>query len=240
MSFTTWTPQAVASEAFAWSESAWRMVASQPVAATMKLVDTQEEQDLLESLLEESLPARPGGTVDLDDLLAAPFRSPPWRGGSRFRGARDPGVFYGAQSVRTAGAELGYWRWRFLRDAVDLERLEPVAQTAFRVDAATQMVDLRHAPFDRDASVWQDPTHYDSTQQFARVARQAQIGGIVYRSVRDPQPAWCLALLTPTGFAKRKPRAQRQTWYLTVSPHDVTLRCETEAMHFSTTGWQTE
>jgi hypothetical protein len=115
-----------------------------------------------------------------------------------------------------------------------------VAHTAFRVDVATQVVDLRHAPFDRDAGVWQHPTHYDSTQQFARVARQVQVGGIVYRSVRDPQPAWCLALLTPAGFAKRKPRAQRQTWYLAVSPHEVTLRCETEAMHFSTTGWQTE
>jgi hypothetical protein len=88
--------------------------------------------------------------------------------------------------------------------------------------------------------VWQHPAHYDPTQQFARVAREAGIGGVLYRSVRDPQPAWCLALLTPSGFARRTPRTERQTWYLAVSPHEVTLRRENEAMNFSTANWQTE
>lgn len=238
MSSTTWTPHAVSSEACAWAGTAWRMVESQHMAATMKLVDTREEQDLLESLLEAGKPAPASGTEGLDYLLATPFRYPPRRGGSRFRSERDPGVFYGAQSVRTAGAELGYWRWRFLRDAVDLQRLEPVAHTAFRVDLATQVVDLRRTPFDRDAPVWQHPADYDPTQQFARVARQAQVGGLIYRSVRDPEPAWCLALLTPAGFARRKPRADRQTWYLAVTHHEVTLRRESESMHFSTAPWQ--
>ncbi|MEY4712054.1 MAG: hypothetical protein RIS88_1504 [Pseudomonadota bacterium] len=240
MSFTTWTPHAVSSEARAWAGQAWRMVESQHMAATMKLVDTREEQDLLEFLLESGKPAPAAGTADLDYLLATPFRYPPRRAGSRFRGEHDPGVFYGAQSVHTAGAELGYWRWRFLHDAVDLERLEPVAHTAFRADVSTQAVDLRQPPLDRDAPVWQHPTHYDPTQQFARVAREAGIGGVLYRSVRDPQPAWCLALLTPSGFARRTPRTERQTWYLAVSPHEVTLRRENEAMNFSTANWQTE
>ena len=238
MSSTTWTPRAVSSEARAWEGQAWRMVESQHVAATMKLVDTRDEQDLLESLLESGKPAQPAGTSGLDYLLSTPFRYPPRRGGSRFRGEHDPGVFYGAQSLRTAGAEVGYWRWRFLLDAVDLERLEPVAHTAFRADVAARVVDLQQAPFDRDAQVWQHPAHYDPTQQFARVAREAGLGGILYRSVRDPQPAWCLALLTPAGFARRKPRAERQTWYLTVSPQEVTWRRETESMEFSTTEWQ--
>lgn len=237
---TTWTPRAVSSEARPWEGLAWRMVESQHVAATMKLVDTQGEQDLLESLLDTGKPALPAGTEALDYLLATPFRYPPRRGGSRFRGEHDPGVFYGAQSVRTAGAELGYWRWRFLRDAVGLERLEPVAHTAFRVEIAAPVVDLQRPPFARDAAAWQHPSHYDPTQRFARVAREAGVGGILYRSVRDPEPAWCLALLAPTGFARRKPRAERQTWYLAVSPHEVTLRRETESMQFSTTGWQTE
>ena len=215
------------------------MVESQHIAATMKLVDNRDEQDLLESLLEASKPAPPRDTAGLDYLLATPFRYDPKRGGSRFRAVTDAGVFYGAESVRTAGAELGYWRWKFLQDAVDLERIEPVAHTAFRTEIATNAVDLRQPPFDADADIWQHPTRYEPTQQFARVAREANIGGIVYQSVRDPQPAWCLALLTPRGFANTKPHAERQTWYLAVSRHEVTLRRDTESMQFDASAWRT-
>ena len=238
MSSTTWTPLAVSSEAFAWRGQVWRMVESQHIAASMKLVDNRDEQDLLESLLESSKPAQPDDTSRLDYLLATPFRYNPKRGGSRFRAVADPGVFYGAESVRSAGAELGYWRWKFLKDAVDLERIEPVAHTAFRVEVATPVVDLQRPPFDTDAAIWQHLTDYAATQQFARTAREADIGGILYRSVRDPQPSWCLALLMPAGFAKPKPHAERQTWYLAVSRDEVTLRRDAESMQFSAKAWR--
>lgn len=241
MSLSTWTPTAVSSEAFDWRGQVWRMVESQYVAATMKLVDTLEEQDLLETLVETSKPSMPEGTEKLDYLLATPFRYHPNRGGSRFRAASDPGVFYGAQTVRTAGAELGYWRWRFLQDATDLECLDPVAHTAFRVDVHTTVVDLQVPPFDIDARCWHHPRDYAATQQFARVVRQANVGGILYRSVRDPQSSWCLALLTPTGFAKRKPNVKRQTWFLAVSRTEVTLRHdggEHEPMQFTVGDWR--
>jgi hypothetical protein len=213
------------------------MVESQHIAATMKLVDNRDEQDLLESLLESSKPPQPNDTAGLDYLLATPFRYDPKRGGSRFRAVTDPGVFYAAESVRTAGVELGYWRWKFLQDAPDLDHIEPVAHTVFRVEVATSVVDLQRPPFDADAAVWQHPTNYAPTQQFARIAREANIGGILYRSARDLRPSWCLALLTPAGFAKSKPHAKQQTWYLAVSPQEVTLRRDTESMQFSTEGW---
>lgn len=233
MSFTTWTPPALSSEAFAWRGQVWRMVESQHIAATMKLVDSRDEQDLLESLLESSKPALPDATAGLDYLLATPFRYPPRQGGSRFRAATDPGVFYAAESVRTAAAELGYWRWKFLRDAVDLERLEPVAHTAFRTEIATAVIDLQRPPFAAEAGAWQHPTDYGPTQQLARIARAAGLSGILYRSVRDPHPAWCLALLTPSGFAQARPDAERQTWYLSVSQQAVSLRRDSESMQFS-------
>lgn len=232
MSFTTWTPHAVSSEAFAWQQSVWRMVEAQHVAATMKLVDSRAEQDLLEALLESGKPAWSDPTLGLDYLLATPFRYDPRRGGSRFRSVTDPGVFYGAESVRTAAAELGYWRWRFLMDAVDVERIDPVAHTAFRVAIQTQVVDLQRAPFDADAAQWMHPTDYGPTQRLAQVAREAGVGGIVYRSVRDPQLAWCLALLTPTGFAGTKPQGAMQTWYLAVSRDSVVWRRNGEGMEF--------
>ena len=237
MSFNTLTPAVVSSEAFAWAGAVWRMVEAQHTASTMKVVDNDAEQDLLETLLEGSKPAQAAGTLALDYLLATPFRYYPARGGSRFRAITDPGVFYGAESVRTAAAELGYWRWKFLKDAVDLDKLEPVAHTAFSADVSTQLVDLRRAPFVADASTWLHPTDYSATQAFARTARAAKLGGIRYQSVRDPDPAWCVALLTPQAFAKPKPNPSLQSWWLAVHPDAVSWRRESESMTFSAAAW---
>lgn len=238
MSRTTWTLPAVSSNAITWRGRVWRLVESQHVAATMKLIDTRDEQDLLETLLETSKPASPQETAGLDYLLATPFRYAPLPGGSRFRGVNDPGVFYGAESVRTAAAELGYWRWRFLQDSVDLDYIEPVAHTAFQVEVDTSAVDLQRKPFDKDEKVWMHPTNYGPTQQFARMVREANVGGILYRSVRDPQPAWCLALLSPKGFAKKRPLEERQTWFIGVTHNEVTWRRDTESIQFSAKNWR--
>lgn len=237
MSFSTWTPLAVSSEARDWKGSAWRLVEAQHIASTMKLVDSRAEQDLLETLLEDSKPDLPADAAGLDYLLTTPFRYDPVRPGSRFRTITDPGVFYGAESIRTASAELGYWRWKFLKDAVDLVKLEPVAHTAFRAEVSTLAVDLRHAPFEVDAAAWRHPSDYTATQAFARVVRETDLGGIVYQSVRDPQPAWCVALLTPRAFSKSKPYPAMQTWWLAVHQDEVIWRRDHASMTFSASAW---
>ena len=235
MSFTIWTPLAVASEAYPWQGSIWRMVEAQHIASTMKIVDDPGEQDLLEQLLEASKPPLPIATLGLDPLLATPFRYDPLRQGSRFRSILDPGVFYGAESVRTAGAELGYWRWRFLNDALDLDKLAPVPHTAFQSEIRTEVIDLRRPPFQEDESVWRHKTDYTATQAFARVARESHVGGIVYQSVRDPDSGWCLAVMTPQAFAKPKPHPSIQTWWLAVYPDKVIWRRERASMTFLAT-----
>jgi len=237
VSFNTLTPAAVSSEARPWAGSVWRMVEAQHTASTMKIVDNDEEQDLLETLLEGSKPTQPASAAALDYLLATPFRYYPLRGGSRFRAITDPGVFYGAESVHTASAELGYWRWRFLKDAVDLEKLEPVAHTAFRADISTQVVDLRSPPFNTNATAWIHPTDYTATQAFAQVAREAQVGAIQYQSVRDHNPAWCMAVLEPQAFAKPKPNPLMQTWWLTVHQDAVIWRRDNKSMTFAVSEW---
>ena len=213
------------------------MVEAQHTASTMKIVDNDDEQDLLETLLEGSKPSQPATALVLDYLLATPFRYHPLRGGSRFRAITDPGVFYGAESVRTASAELGFWRWKFLKDAVGLERLEPVAHTAFSAAVSTLLVDLRQPPFSADAAAWLHPSNYAATQALAQLAREANVGGIQYPSVRDPNPAWCLALLTPQAFAKPKPHPLMQTWWLAVHQDAVTWRRDNESMSFACAKW---
>jgi len=214
------------------------MVEAQHVASTMKIVDSPYEQDILEALLDGAKPQLPQEAQTLDYLLATPFRYPPLPGGSRFRTGVDEGVFYGADSVATAGAELGYWRWKFLCDALDLARIEPVAHTAFGAEVMTGTVDLRRPPFDTDAEIWTHPDDYTGTQAFARIARAAGVGGIVYRSVRSEGAAWCLALLTPTGFVRKKPLPATQTWWLAVTRDGVLWRREAESMSFNARLWR--
>ena len=66
---------------------------------------------------------------------------------------------------------------------------------------------------------------------------EANIGGIVNQSVRDPDPAWCLALLSPQGFAKAKPHAVMQTWWLAVHQQEVIWRRDNASMTFAAAVW---
>jgi len=192
------------------------MVEAQHAAATMKLVDSAQEQLLLEDMLESAKPPLPAAARGLHYLLATPFRYPPLPSGSRFRGAGEPGVFYAAERLPTACAELGYWRWRFLRDVPALSRIDAVAHTGFRSAIRALAVDLRKPPLVRDANRWSDPRSYAATQELARRSRKAKVEAIRYASVRDPGHGGCVALLTPEGFAAKSPRGAAQTWWLSV------------------------
>ena len=216
MSSTTWTTRAVASSAVAARHALWRAVEAQHVASTMRLVDSIEEQHILERLLDDAKPPVPAAAAHLHWLLFTPFRYPPPPGGSRFRGPNDPGVFYGADEIRTACAELGYWRWRHLADTPALEAMPTKPQTVFKVRIATATVDLREPPFVRDRPHWTEPKDYSMCQRFARTARDAAVGAIRYESVRDPKRGAACAVLSPAAFDPPVPLEQ-QTWMLSVS-----------------------
>lgn len=221
MSSPIWTPTAVASEARLLRLDPWRAVEAQHVVSTRPLVDSLEEQALLEDLLDEAKPPPPAGRAHLHYLLFTPFRYPPPPHGSRFRAATDPGVFYAADTVRTACAELGFWRWRFLSESPELPEIPAREQTLFRAAIETACVDLRAAPFAQGAAAWGDPRDYAACQGFARAAREGGVGAIRYASVRDPERGGCVALLRADGFVAEKP-LEAQGWLLAVTRERVT------------------
>jgi len=239
VSLPTWTPAELLSEAKPVSCKIWRLVEAQHLASTTKIVDTRAEQELLEEILEERKPPVPKNAAALDYLLFSPFRygtRPP--SGSRFRALHDPGVFYGAEKVRTAAAEVGYWRWRFLQDTAGLERLQPCSFTAFRVPIKTNCIDVRIPPFAAYGACWRHPGDYTATQALARTARDSEIGAILYQSVRDPQARFCMAVLTPSAFAAKKPDSATQTWLLAISTAEaIWMRQGGEAFSFQTDLW---
>ena len=114
MSSSTWTQDALLSNACALDGLCWRVVEAQSNVSTMKLSDTQEEQDALERLIEQTKPFIPEECRHLDVLLFTPFRYGPYPFASRFRrtGATE-GVFYGAEHLDTAIAETVFYRLLF-------------------------------------------------------------------------------------------------------------------------------
>lgn len=205
----------------------------------MRLVETPEEQRRLELILDQAKPAIAKPFEKLHFLLAAPFRYRPFPPGSRFRAPDDPGVFYGALEIRSACAEMAWWRWQgFLRDAPALQELPPVAFTLFPVSVADRaVVNLRETPFDADRESWTHPSDYSGTQAFGRVARDAGVGIVLYESVRDPQHATNVAVLQPRAFRRFQPTRQ-QTWTLLVNRTRANwIRSETLAFSFETRFW---
>ena len=199
------------------SFKAWRAVEAQHVVSTLRLTGSDPgRQELLERILEESKPLLPAGTEALHYLLATPFRYPPSRHGSRFRAWPDAGVLYAARERRTACAEMGYWRWRFLRDSEGMTTIPAAALTVFQLGAGGDGIDLTLEPLRGWRAVWTDPVGYGATQALGREARALAMGWIAYESVRDPEAGLCYAVLDPRAIRPRQPLA-RETWYLTVT-----------------------
>jgi hypothetical protein len=220
----------------------WRAVEAQHRVATMALVDTLAEQALLEQILDDSKPALDTQRQSLHYLLFTPFRYPPLPNGSRFRGGLEPGVFYGAEAVRTACAELGYWRWRLLVESPQLQSIPPVQQTVFKTSIRGATIDLRLPPLSRRRKQWTDPNDYTACQELARKARAEGVEVIRYQSVRDPQAGGCAALLNQTVFTNKLP-VESQSWTLAVFRHRVFWSRDSifdiESFEFDADKWRT-
>ena len=112
MPSTIWTRAALSSSARVLSGLCWRVVEAQHHVSTLKLVDTLNEQRLLEGLIEGTKPMVPPECRHLHYLLFTPFRyGAVYPNGSRFRRAGiTEGVFYAAEAVESAIAEMTFHR----------------------------------------------------------------------------------------------------------------------------------
>jgi hypothetical protein len=187
---------------------AWRVVEGQHLVSTRRLVDSREEQEVLETLIEEHKP-RPvdaEGPAGLHYLLSTPFRYPPLRHGSRFGKRTEPSLWYGSTRVRTALAETAYYRLLFLEGTTaDLGPLV-LELTAFRAAWRTSRgVDLCRAPFDAHREVLAAPDRYGKTQQLGAAMRDAGVEAFRYPSARDVSGGVNVGLFTPRAFASKLP-----------------------------------
>jgi RES domain len=211
----------------------WRVVEAQNIISTAKLTDTAAEQSLLEDLIEKSKPQVPPECRQLNFLLSTPFRyGAPYPRGSRFRrSGHTRGVFYGAENPDTAIAELCFWRLVFFSESPSTGWPSEAGEyTAFAARYSTERaIDLTRAPFDARRVVWTHKTRYDECQEFADLARSAEIEVIKYLSVRDPKKQLNIALLTCRAFAASDP-VERQTWRIILGSNGARALCEMPRM----------
>ena len=219
MSPHTWTRDAPRSQYRSLKGCAWRLVESQHVVSTLGLVDSLDEQSLLEDILEETKPPIPAECQGLEYLLSTPFRYRPYPQGSTFRRAGlTLGVWYGAERFETAVAEMVFYRFLFYAESPDTPFPDnPVDYTAFSVGVSSACaLDLTKGSLANDHDNWTSLTSYTACQILADTARETGVEIIRFKSVRDPSGNANFAVLSCNAFSDPAP-VERQSWRIRIS-----------------------
>jgi hypothetical protein len=200
------------------------MVETQHIAATMRLVDSADELQMLEDMLENSKPLLPPQASGLHYLLAAPFRYVP-QTGSRFRAVNSPGIWYGADDAYCACAEIAYWRQRFLLESVGLMK-QSISTEHSMYEAMVQgrALDLLSHPWVLAQALWMHPGDYTETQKLATLVRdsQTEVTWIRYASVRATDHV-CAAVFDPSSLTMVTPDGRYEHWHCHTTADRVTL-----------------
>ena len=208
----------------------WRVVEGQRIISTRSLVDSDAEPDLLEELIDASKPALPPepAFAGLHYLLYTPFRYPPLRHGSRFGRRHERALWYGAEELDTALAEVAYYRLLFFEGTAAELAPDTITVSAFQARVRTSAgVDLTQPVFKPYLAKLCSKTSYALSQALGSEMRADGIEAVRYPSARAPGRGLNVALFTPAAFAARRPVGAPQTWYCTVTPtRDVEFRRE--------------
>jgi RES domain len=184
------------------------------MVSTRRLVDTLDEQALLEEIVDDVKPLRPAGVdfAGLHYLLFTPFRYPPLSHGSRFGSATERSLWYGAERIETSLAEKAYYRLLFVAGTkADLKNLS-CDWSAFQAEiSADRGVDLTTQKFAEFQAEISSPSSYAAARQLGARMRGAGVQAFLYTSSRCPQRGRAIGLFEP-AFSSAKPKPTFQTW----------------------------
>ena len=216
----------------------WRIVESQSQIATLSLVDSLEEQTILEELLESNKPSKPAATERLHYLLATPFRYPPLKWGSRFGEKIEPGIFYGSLDVETVLVEAAYYRFLFWSG---MQQPYPGGSlvTQHEIFSARYCchpgLKLQVKPFSSYRSVLAHPAKYAGAKKLGKLLRADNIIGFEFFSARavfnNDKQGINVALLYPSALVDRRPN-NNQRWVCETTDSVVRFRGESQLTEF--------
>lgn len=203
-----------------------RIVESQEEVATHTLVDSADEQTVLEDLIEASKPPERPGTHHLHFLLNTPFRYPPLRHGSRFGSRFEPSIFYGSLTLDTTLAECAFYRfvfWTGMTERPPGNRIvsqHTVFSANYRTRAGARLQQAPFAAFEHDIS---HPGRYSESQQLGAELRKQGVEACEYVSARDKDKGINVAVFAPAALAPPHAPQDPQAWTCTTKPDGVTF-----------------
>lgn len=199
----------------------YRIVENQEYNATYALVDTQEEHDLLETMIEESKPPKPADCLIDDYLLFTPFRYPPLKEATRFGAATERSPFYGSEKINAALAEKAYRLEKFDRDTSAVFPNRNLSFTSFKfIAAAGSCLNLLMPPFDAYHGNIHHPTSYQESHALSASMRKHKAQACIFQSVRDAS-ARNFAIFEPSVFTKKS--HDHTQWTCLIGKHDITF-----------------
>ncbi len=192
----------------------YRIVEGQYFIATRKLVDSDEEQRILEEVLDQSKPqvVTSNSRGELHYLLYTPFRYPPLRSGGRFHTRIEQSIFYGSEELMTAMTEVAYGRFLFARHSEAEFKPMQVPYTHFlsKVRSSRSLL-LTVAPFDVHRSHISHPASYAHSQSIGSAMRKSRVELFTYYSARN-KGSINVGLFSTEAFCNNKPVGQDVHW----------------------------
>jgi hypothetical protein len=189
---------------------AWRVVESQSILSTRKLVDNAWEYEVLENEIEKNKP-------DLQYqgyhyLLTTPFRYPPLKYGSRFGKSIEPSLWYGSLNFSTTLTESAYYSFVFISGSAMKEFNTPIYKTAFQVKIATaDGLDLTVKPFLEYKSHISSKSDWSKSQLLGMRMRENSIQAFSYFSAREHNSdSINIGAFSFRVFAQKKPKKEVQ------------------------------
>lgn len=199
----------------------WRVVEAQHISSSRDLVDSTEEHDLLEALLDGS---KPPVEDNKHYLIFTPFRYPPLKYGSRFGRTFEPSLWYGSINLSTAFSEVAYYRLKFFADTqASLDYIE-LPMTAFKALIQTEQgINLTLPPFKQfEATIAHQSNHIES-QNLGSEMRNAGVEAFIFKSARDRDGGHNVGVFSINVF-KAKNKAyinSMQNWRCMSNQHGI-------------------
>lgn len=205
----------------------YRLVEGQHYISTRPLVDSDEEHDVLEAILDASKPTAPTHNAQgpLHYLLYTPFRYPPLKTGGRFHTRIEQSIFYGSEELQTSMAEVAYGRFLFMQhSAAELAPMQ-VPYTHFVASVKSEKtLQLTKAPFDTHRAVLSHPTSYGASQAFGARMRQKDVELFTYYSARNPDGV-NVGLFSVEAFQQNQPvKGKDGHWSVYISDDTVEFK----------------
>ena len=226
MSLGIWTQCAQKFSFIEYRGTPWRVVEAQHVISTRKLVDSDDEQQLLEELIDEVKPSLPYDEEcrAYHYLLWTPFRYPPLQYGSRLGSYERRGIWYGSESLETAFAEKAYYTFLFRSGSKADFGVFEVPITAFCIPVlSTRGADLIQPPFKAFESQLMAPDSYQVSQEIGSGLRDISVETISFQSARCPARGMNLAVIQLTAFQQKIPDTS-STWFCVSSDTTVEFK----------------